>query len=276
MLLYYIRNTAGFSDKLVLFLAIISYTAFRLLTRLRWGKVNRDNIMKEKRISLATFMLSDITTIIDGCKYYFQKKQKMFFVESEVNIHGLIKGILQPGDTFVDIGSNMGQYSLPIAKRVGSKGRVIAADANPENIMNLRKNIEINNLGNVTALHLAVSDHDGQSTFYLTGESGTGSLLQRGDAAQPIQIQSITLDSLVKSLNVDDVDLLKIDVEGSEIECIRGGRLALKNTRHVIIECHSTQNRKLAEEILEADFTIKEVDYLQEFDTSHILCTRKQ
>jgi FkbM family methyltransferase len=264
-------------DKFTIILAIILYGFFKIFLYLLKGKDGANRILHARKISLETFVLSDIIVRIENCKYFFRKKERLHFAASETRIRDLLKGFLHSGGTFIDIGCNVGiQYTLPFARQLDQYGQVIAIDANPRNISNLRKNIELNSITNVTPLNLAISDHDGYSTFYLTGESWSGSLLQPTSEALPTKVQTSTIDSLISSLNLSgDIDLIKIDVEGSEVDCIKGATQTLQKTKHMLIECHSTQNKKEIERMLEGHFIIKDMDYLEDAESTHILCVKR-
>ncbi len=264
-------------DKFVVILAIILYSFFKIFLYLFKGKDGANRMLHARKISLETFVLSDVIVRIENCKYIFRKKERLHFAASETRIRNLLKGFLCSGSTFIDIGCNVGiQYTLPFARHLDQNGQVIAIDANPRNISNLRRNIELNRITNITPLNLAISDHDGYSTFYLTGESWSGSLLQPTSEALPIKVHTSTIDSLISSLNLSvDIDLIKIDVEGSEVDCIKGATQTLQKTKNILIECHSTQNKKEIERMLDGHFIIKDMKHLEDSESTHILCVKR-
>jgi FkbM family methyltransferase len=170
-------------------------------------------------------------------------------------------------------------YAIPSAKRVGPDGQVIAIDASPENILMTKKNAGLNGLTNVIALNLAISDSEGESAFYLTEQGSSGTLVKGskfGQIDHQLIVKTSTLDALVSSLNLEkEIQLIKVDIEGSEVECIRGGRHTLQKTKYLVIECHNMQNKKEIERIVNDSFTLNEIDYKPGLDTFHILCTKK-
>jgi FkbM family methyltransferase len=123
---------------------------------------------------------------------------------------------LKAGDTFIDLGANCGVFSLTAAKRVGSRGRVLAIEPNPAMISRLRFNIEANALANVTIVEVAVGESDGEAKLHLCArQQGTSTLLVN-DAWPTITVASKTLMSVCTEYGVTRIDALKIDIEGYE------------------------------------------------------------
>jgi FkbM family methyltransferase len=147
---------------------------------------------------------------------------------------------LRPGDTFIDCGANIGAFTIPVAKRVGPSGRVLAIEASPRVLPYLRESVARNRLTNVTICPVAVDAEDGgMTTFYEAeaGRFGGGSLLaERGGQAASVPTRS--LDALIAEYHIRDVRVLKIDVEGCEDRVLRGGSalLAGENAPAVLFE----------------------------------------
>lgn len=138
------------------------------------------------------------------------------------------------GGVVIDVGSNIGQYSLLAAKLLGRSGRVIAFEPNPDVLRLLRHHIEINDFDNIEVIPCAVSDVDGESLFYpspLKGNTGMGSLIP-GNAApdshekinrlDPIRVETVRLDQVLESRNISRLSFVKVDVEGFELAVLRG------------------------------------------------------
>jgi FkbM family methyltransferase len=133
---------------------------------------------------------------------------------------------LAPGMTAVDIGANVGYFSLLMVDRVGAAGKVIAVEANPALAELLRETIMLNRLQNLTLHNLAASNGEGHVEFYIAPGRNLNSCIlldewrDRVDPAQVRRVQAVTADSLLASL--DRVDLIKIDVEGAENMVLAG------------------------------------------------------
>ncbi len=155
-----------------------------------------------------------------------------------IAFHLLVDGIYEPmtaefllghlgaGATFVDVGANIGVFTVPVARRVGPAGRVLAVEGSPRVFPYLEHNVRINGISNVRLKHFAAYDHDVQAVpFYEAPiESfGMGALApQFHDQATPVP--ALALDTFFCQEGIDHVDLLKIDVEGFEAAVFRGAK----------------------------------------------------
>lgn len=151
----------------------------------------------------------------------------------------LYEKILQPGGSFLDIGANLGWYSLFASKIVGPKGRVFAFEPEQNNFQLLQHNCEANNLANVTALNFGLSDRERIAELYMSKTNfGDYSLGRPMD--QTTGIQEVSLKRLDSVLSLEDfqrVQLIKIDVQGAEPQALEGGRALLqKHQPFIIIE----------------------------------------
>jgi FkbM family methyltransferase len=153
-----------------------------------------------------------------------------------------------PGDIVFDIGANIGQYSLPAAIRTGPSGQVHAFEPAPIWARRLQENIELNNLSNVIIHPLGLSDHSGQRTFTFknTQGSGMGSVVENYHSyvekkkLDKIQIEIENGDLYLARHNISLPHVAKIDVEGAELEVLRGLEQAFKNDqcRFILCEVH--------------------------------------
>lgn len=117
------------------------------------------------------------------------------------------------GDIFIDIGANIGLYTLPLAKAVGPGGLVIAIDANPAMIGQLAFNAAASNLENVALFDCAVSDRETRGTLTIRNEDVAIVALNE-DARGAVRVR--TLASILAECNVESIRGLKIDIEGHE------------------------------------------------------------
>lgn len=117
-----------------------------------------------------------------------------------------------PDAGFVDLGSNIGLYALPLAV-ARPRGRVVAVDANPKMIARLRWNAAATGLANLTAVHAAVSDAEGRGDLVIRKDDVAIVAVQESAAgAMPIR----TLSALVAETGLAAIHGLKIDIEGHE------------------------------------------------------------
>jgi FkbM family methyltransferase len=124
------------------------------------------------------------------------------------------------GDTVVDIGANIGCFTILAARAVGPTGRVIAVEPASETFSQLRRNIELNQLTNVTLVQAAVSGEPGKVTLTASENSLFTSLFDKIDgrenSGQSEVVEAITLDQILHRNKVDLVHFLKVDCEGAE------------------------------------------------------------
>lgn len=134
----------------------------------------------------------------------------------------VLQEMLKPGDTFLDVGANIGWMSLIGARAVGNSGRVIAVEANPKTLPILQHNVEINQADRVEIYGLAVSDQPGSARLFENWNVNRGgaSLLAQDDSPG-IEVTVETLDRLFSPDT--PLHVVKIDVEGLEPQVIRGG-----------------------------------------------------
>lgn len=153
----------------------------------------------------------------------------------------------------MDIGANTGVYSL-ISKAVNSNSRVLAFEPISRVFKKLQHNIQLNNF-DIETYPEAVSDHNGEITFYDTDDEHpyTATInkeLSHNDSYFPVKINAITVDEIIKKRNLDDVDLIKIDVEYHEPEVLKGFSLVSKYHPSILIEILSEDiGRRVQKEI---------------------------
>ncbi len=165
--------------------------------------------------------------------------------EYEPDVLAVVKETLRDGMTAVDIGANVGFFSLLFATLVGQSGKVISFEPQPRAYDRMTQNLALNRALRVNLHKIAASDGVGEVSFYCGPEdhSGIASLRPLGATAQRIVVAAAPADSLLQE--VARVDLIKIDVEGAEARAIKGLTLTLDRCRpDVIIE---VSNRYLAE-----------------------------
>jgi len=172
---------------------------------------------------------------------------------------------LDEDDTVIDIGANVGYYTLYLSKFLKT-GKIISIEADPETCSVLKKNCELNNMKNVIIHNFAISNKSGQITFYKSEtHSGENSIYSSGikNKKSSISIPASTLDKMLKS-NYPKIDFIKIDVEGAEFDVLKGGEDTLKITKKILIELHedilkkNKQDSKMIISLLEENgFKIK-------------------
>lgn len=148
---------------------------------------------------------------------------------------GWLRQWLPPGSIMIDIGANIGDWSLPAAYAVGSLGRIIAVEPIPRMAEALRKTFGINHLVQAKVVETALSAQAGKASFSIERENSGGSRLGGHAASHDvIEVAVTTLDALVAQERLPRVDFIKIDVEGHEPDVLEGARETLRQWRPVL------------------------------------------
>ena len=134
--------------------------------------------------------------------------------------------LLQPGMNVVDAGANMGEYTLLAAAGVGAAGRVLAVEPNPLALERLRRNLELNQLDQVSVAACALGRSSGLSTLaFDPADTRTGRLLEPGALPGSFASEAVAvrrLGDLLRELGWERVDVVKLDVEGAEADVLEG------------------------------------------------------
>mgnify|MGYP001770791491 CR=1 FL=1 len=139
------------------------------------------------------------------------------------------------GDVFLDVGAHVGKYALQVARIVGNEGLVIAIEPMPEHFKELVRNIRLNGFRNVIPLNIAAWKEEAILKLYLSG-SGRHSV-KYNHGLGFIKVKARPLDAVLRELNVNCVNWIKIDVEGAEYEVLLGLSNTLRRcSPKVIIE----------------------------------------
>ena len=148
----------------------------------------------------------------------------------------LIGDHIQQGMHVVDIGANVGDYTLWFSRLVGSEGHVYAFEPSPRAFRFLTRNIAENRVSNVTALNQALCEVDGcQQFFEASKATGQSSLIRSavptGSECELLEVRTIRLDTFVRQMHIQRCDFIKLDVEGAEYRVLLGALDTLRRYR---------------------------------------------
>jgi len=147
----------------------------------------------------------------------------------------LFCSLVKEGMTVVDVGANVGYYTLLAARLVGRSGRVVAFEPSPDNFALLKRNVEANGYDNVVLVPKAVSDDSGTARLRLDRSSSGGhSLSDFRGGADTVEVETISLDEYFAGHD-DRIDLLKVDAEGAEMAIFRGMQDVLARSPRLIL-----------------------------------------
>jgi FkbM family methyltransferase len=247
-------------DKILLNLIKMLYIGSRSTLGFILGRKRRDQIWVKKNISFKKFLyhsvgflkLDNVLLIeFNAPKYNFKFNSK---VTRKVNNHRIDdvyksmtsheddvveKFVPSLGDVVVDVGAAFGFYSILASRNVGEAGRVIAIEPQPDNFGLLNLNIRLNKLTNVTTLNYAVYSKEEELPLY----SSYSILSERSEKNKMdfVKVKGYTLDYLLRDLNgIKKANWIKIDVEGAELDVLRGAHniLSESNNLFLLIEVH--------------------------------------
>lgn len=168
----------------------------------------------------------------------------------EVEVQQALARLIEPGMTCWDMGAHAGFFTLLMSRATGSTGAVHAFEPAPESARRLEWAIAENRLDNVRRHDVAVGGEDGDGTLHLGRSSLTSTLVPgRGEHARAVGVRCRTIDSLAEEFGVPDV--IKIDVEGLELEALRGGgRVFGEGRPKAVVELASPDRERAALELL--------------------------
>ncbi len=172
-----------------------------------------------------------------------------YFGVWEPNITRWITENLKNGDVFVDVGANIGYYSLLASSLVGRDGKVVAIEASPFIFDMLVHNVRQNGITNLRAVNIAVSDTEDIVKLYKAGADNLGesSILDDEDRCLEGEIRSAPLTTILESGEAENARIVKIDVEGAEYLVVRGMSSLLKHGRRdleVVLEISPERLRR--------------------------------
>jgi len=157
----------------------------------------------------------------------------------------LFKQLVKRGDVVVDVGANIGYFTILAAKLVGESGKVFAFEPEPKNFSYLKKNIDLNQYENVFAYQKAVSNKNEIVDLYVCDyDSGHHTIKQgkgieayrkgkRGNTKK-IEVETVSLDTFLRD-KIDRLDIIKIDAEGAEPLILEGMKGLVLSNRNIKI-----------------------------------------
>ncbi|HEX9965280.1 MAG TPA: FkbM family methyltransferase [Allosphingosinicella sp.] len=151
---------------------------------------------------------------------------------------------VRSGDVVADVGAHTGLWSIPLAMTVGPGGAVYAFEPEPATYSALQRNIELNSLGNVTSFPIALSDRTGAATLNVRGDTELHSFYETtvepfdNARRETIAVTVDRLDLMLGKKNLVPPTFMKIDVEGAELEVLKGAEGIIRSLRTILVEVH--------------------------------------
>lgn len=239
-----------FNDKILILYCELLHLTIRVLMRITMGKKRRDEWFRNS----GRVWMSPIT----GKKLLIKNEQGFRFwvrantadvVICSTKYEEAVISKFSPikGDIVIDIGANIGKYTIYTANLVGVQGKVIAIEPFQETFDLLCKNIQENNLQErIVPLKLAIFDKKGKEKIYFLNDASLTNSIVYNITSDYQEVETDTLDSIIETIGIDHVDWLKIDVEGSEYNVLLGAINTLKkNNLKLIMEIFKVNKEKV-------------------------------
>ncbi|MGQ9723545.1 MAG: FkbM family methyltransferase [Candidatus Jordarchaeum sp.] len=246
-------------------------TLFKIVSLLNLVKKGSFNYILHSKPNLIPWRFSNCIVRVrfdrvSFCFYCVKNKSFNVFMNPyfhEFDISTFIFQHLKEGDTFVDVGAMGGLYTIIASKIVGNEGHVFSVEPNPDNLFYFGKNIELNNLHNVTLFPKAVGEKEGEITLhYNEGKSELTSALGTGESS--FQSEMVTLDSILEREST--IKILKVDTEGYDLKVLKGATKTLEKTFYVIVE---TNIKKIKNLLVAQNFKCETI-----YPSNYLLATR--
>ncbi len=246
-------------QKLKSFLYNYKLTAYLLDIRKEYidNKILREN---EKRDSLwqAKFKAGN-TSIIHQLEdnisinlYQNSLLSKLIFEGNfELNEITFLKKILKKGDFFLDIGANIGLFSIHASRIIGDKGKIISFEPSPITFSRLKENIDLNDFKNIDIRNIGISDNKGELTLNISesGHDAWDTFAVNIDKKMFNKCTTVpvhTLDEELKDIDKEKIALVKIDVEGWEKFVLNGAKEFLTNHEPILMVEFTENNTEAA------------------------------
>ncbi len=243
------------------------------------GKEENYQIQKEKYMYLFNrcmkLFLKNITLVSMGKNlkkpsivdtgyglFYVRKESHDLHIISgsyEFKVRELIEKLSRGSNIIIDVGANIGKYSI-LANKINPYSRIYAIEPERDNFNLLKKNIELNNIKNVTTIKVALNNKKGVGRLYKCKTNTAGHSLKI-KMEEFEDVKTNTLDNLFGEL--DCIDLIKIDIEASELDILKGAKklLSRKKIKNIIIEIDDTNMGKIEKLLINYGYKLERVQY---------------
>src|ERR687897_2471415 len=277
---WFLQESQGVNaiDNIILFFLKVTYLWRRVLFRLILGKKRRDRLYVEQGLDFGDFLYKAVKFFRPRSKLlkfkvpkynyeFYCRINKDDFIIMTIHEEDIIEHFTpKEGDIVVDIGAHIGLYTIISSKRVGANGKVVAIEAHPSNFEMLKSNIKLNQLTNVTPLNYAVYSKETKIKLYLpeveSGYTIYNTIMSNRARTEDkfVEVNANTLDYILQSKGITDVNWIKIDVEGAEFEVLKGASNVLSKSKDIalLIEVHGLDNyRPILEFVSSYNFKIE-------------------
>ncbi|MFK7848118.1 MAG: FkbM family methyltransferase [Rhodothermales bacterium] len=207
-----------------------------ILLYFRYFPIDHFKNLFEKFVEMSRDIV--LYTTPSGIKYKLNLKDhvmRQIYLKGvyERNTFRHLSKLITPSDTFVDVGANIGAYSVGLSPFI-KNGKIISFEPNPRALHYLEENIKLNDIKNITVNKVGLSDRD-EDAILFTSSLTTASINKNKESVQKECISLITLDKYCEENDINNIDVLKVDVEGHEVKCIKGAIEIIKKSKSMVL-----------------------------------------
>lgn len=232
---------------------VITHCKFRGSGRL--GRFIRDTLLPTPNGPTICHIKYGFNIIVDPVIDKGVERQIYFRSIYEEGTIALMKEILKDGDTFIDVGSNIGLMSLAASQFVGENGTVYAFEPHPDTFSILQANLLLNSSTNIMHYNIALGMRNGKARIYsnMYFNRGSASLIKNMQNEQEgKEVAIMSLDDFIIEKGIKNIRMLKVDVEGWELEVFKGASQLLSGENAPIVcfeysKGHALQNGQLSD-----------------------------
>ena len=165
------------------------------------------------------------------------RQQLFWYGYYEKELGDLLNKIVKPGDVFLDLGANIGYFSLLVATNFPSV-KVISFEPVQELFQNMNDNISLNSIKNISTVHAAVGETSEEKELFVAAPDNLGmsSFYQPGNySGKTERVKVVTIDDWFKTSGLSKMDVIKLDIEGSELAALKGMKEILQKQKPILI-----------------------------------------
>jgi FkbM family methyltransferase len=286
---------ANLYDKCVLYSLKAGYLGLRVVLRLFLGKEKRNKFCLKHQINFDNFLYraveffrldNSVLVVFASPKYDYKFYSRITRKVNNFLIHDMYRSMVDHeedvleqfspkiGDIVIDVGAAFGFYTILASRMVGQRGRVVAIEPQPDCYEMLNKNIKLNKLVNIVTLNYAVSSK--KTTLKLFSSYSTIQERAGESMESYIEVSADTLDNLLRSVGIDQVNWIKIDVEGAEYEVLKGAKEILSASKDIsiLVEVHGKDTYGPTTELLRSNNFNIEFEKSYKSGDKHVLARK--
>jgi FkbM family methyltransferase len=247
------------------------------------GKKARNRFFESTHVNIGDFLLFEPPMSANGVGAVPRRHTQdfdMLFKKREERVQPEILD-LKDGESFVDVGANVGYYTLKAASMAStnnSSAKIISIEAHPDNFRALCRNITCNGYTNVLPLNKAIWDSKG--TITLCQRVSQGRLLtddakvlldHSTEMDSGLAVQADTLDNIIKEYNVQNIGVIKMDIEGAEVQALKAASETMRRTRKLVVEVHDGNEKQVQSMLQDNGFSTRMLTVVDTYNYQFVI-----